>query len=72
MNSMLLVIDELSFIFKSTLNRLERYPRIHTGRMDDLFGGIKVFFAGYFSQIPPFYGKSEALQHMVDVYTVIP
>ena len=60
-NTALLFIDEISFMSKTTLAKLDRYLKIQTGRSDRLFGGVHVVFAGDFYQIPPVAEENKAL-----------
>ena len=52
-NTILLFIDEISFMSKTKLEKLDRYLKIQTGRSDVLLGGVHIVFAGDFYQIPP-------------------
>ena len=52
-NTILLFIDEISFMSTTRLEQLDRYLKIQTGRSDVLLGGVHIVFAGDFYQIPP-------------------
>ena len=60
-NAILLIIDEISFMSKTTLENLDKYLRIMTGRKQYLFGGVHIIVAEDFYQIPPVAEGSEAL-----------
>ena len=47
-NTILLFIDEISFMSTTKLEKLDRYLKIQTGRSDVLFGGWHIVFAGDF------------------------
>ena len=52
-NTILLFIDEISFMSNTKLENLDRHLKIQTGRSDMLLGGVHIVFAGDFYQIPP-------------------
>ena len=60
-NTILLFIDEISFMSKTKLENLDRYLKIQTGRSDMLLGGVHIVFAGDFYQIPPVLEEKKAL-----------
>ena len=47
-NKIISVIDEISFMSTPTWEKLDRRLRIQTVKMDELFGGIHIIFAGDF------------------------
>lgn len=63
--TILLFVDEISFMKETDLRKLDQYMRILTGNKDLLFGGIILILIGDFFQIPP-QGKT-ALYHNISL-----
>ena len=60
-STIVVVIDEMSFLTFKDLRKLDMHLRILTGNRDKLYGGLKVIFAGDMFQLKPCSTNGKAL-----------